>query len=448
VSCAALLAAEGTARAGNQDSFFYSDDAAMTAGAVTATTRDAGAIWYNPAGLGGISRGQVDLSGTTFAVRFRPVSGALATTYSGGHQSTDLNASDFFSAPHALTIIRAIGPTVAVGFGLYVTLRDVRTAESELEFDGNSGGAAPVPIHFQQRMDLTIDQTRYHAGPGIGWQIAPSFRIGASLFGTYGKTNGFAQYAIHGNDPSTTPSTTDAFILAETRAAFTYIGAQAQVGAQWDPTPDWHIGLLVRSPELLFSASARGANVLTFASIAPGEAAQASFVLQHPEAAFPAFTVVAPMRVVAGIARAAGDRTWISAEADYAPPVSNQGIELQPTVNARLGARVRASDKLSVGAGVFTDRATERNVGTSLGEERVDYYGGTAGLEYRTPLSLSTNTSPDALVLSTTVALRYAIGLGDARAANIDLTSTNTPDRTVSVVYHEIVPYIGSGILF
>jgi hypothetical protein len=63
----AIALAPRLVRADNTEPFFYSDDAAMTGGTVVASTRDAGAIWYNPAGLGGIRRGQIDLSGSVEA---------------------------------------------------------------------------------------------------------------------------------------------------------------------------------------------------------------------------------------------------------------------------------------------------------------------------------------------------------------------------------------------
>lgn len=51
-------------------------------------------------------------------------------------------------------------------------------------------------------------------------------------------------------------------------------------------------------------------------------------------------------------------------------------------------------------------------------------------------------------VASTTLAARYAIGFGEGRAVDIDLTREGAPERLASVVYHEIIPYIGSGVLF
>jgi hypothetical protein len=131
-------------------------------------------------------------------------------------------------------------------------------------------------------------------------------------------------------------------------------------------------------------------------------------------------------------------------------PFSNQGIEQALVINGRAGARFRISEKLGAGFGLFTDRAIEPRLGDEFTDERVDTYGVTTGLELRTPLSLTEHAEPDALVLSTTLAIKYAVGIGSVRAADIDLVDSSAviPPRAVDVIYHTILPYIGSGILF
>lgn len=46
---------------------YFSDQAAMTAGAVTAGNPDGGGIWYNPATLGAYGDNHIDVSGSTFS---------------------------------------------------------------------------------------------------------------------------------------------------------------------------------------------------------------------------------------------------------------------------------------------------------------------------------------------------------------------------------------------
>lgn len=437
-----------TARAENTEPFFYSDDAAMAAGSVVASTRDAGAIWYNPSGLGGVKRGQIDLSGSAFGVRFRTVPDALRTRLPGSTQSVTLGSADIFSAPHALGLVRNINESVSFGFGFYVTARDVRTAQSEAETTGPSITDPAVTARYRQRLDLSIDDTRYHFGPAIGWEVTEGVRLGASLFGTYGKRNGFAQFVISSEGTSAAGAST-LFSIGQQRYAFSYFGLQPQVGVQWDPAPDWTLGVLVRAPELLLSSSSEGASITATGLVAPGATPAATFALEAPNQSFPTFTIVAPLRTVVGAAYQIAPRTWVSGEIDVQAGFSNQGIEQATVVNGRAGAHFRVTDKLGVGFGVFTDRATPPRLGDNFTDERVDAYGATAGIELRTPLSLSEHPAPDALVLSTTIALKYAIGFGSVRAADVDLvTFGDPPPREVDVVYHTILPYIGSAILF
>jgi hypothetical protein len=49
----ALFALPAELIAGDDDGFLLDNEAAMTGGAVVAVTDDSGAVWYNPAALGG-----------------------------------------------------------------------------------------------------------------------------------------------------------------------------------------------------------------------------------------------------------------------------------------------------------------------------------------------------------------------------------------------------------
>lgn len=187
---------------------------------------------------------------------------------------------------------------------------------------------------------------------------------------------------------------------------------------QWEPSDSWFLGAVVRSPEFVLQTTSDGAIVQAYGKAIANEAPQAIFQLGRAEAAMPAFTMWAPPRVIVAAAKSFAVRTWLSAEVDYQPPVRNQGIDLAPTINGRVGARLQASERIGLGAGLFTDRTTKRNVEPFLEGERV---------EHRTPVSLTGKAAPDALVLSTTIALRYALGLGQARAVNIDSSLANPP---------------------
>ncbi len=443
----AAVALARTAQADNTESFFYSDDAAMTAGTVSATTRDAGAVWYNPAGLGGIKRGQIDLSGSAFGIRIRNVAGAIGTTFPNGKQLADIKSGDIYSAPQAISLVRRINEKISIGGGLFVTTRDVRTGENDVELKAPAIGDPNTVGTYRQRLDVNIEQTRYHFGPAIGIEVAEGFRVGASLFGTYAKQNGFLQFLI-GQQATLATGQSTLLAIGQSRVANSYFGLQPQVGLQWDPSPTLTLSLVVRSPEVLIATSVDSADFQQTGLVVPGRDPILNWSLLKNQNAMSAGSIVAPLRVIAGIGKQIADRSWISAEVDFHAPFANDFTEQHVVVNGRAGGRFRVSNTLSVGVGLYTD-LTGLELGDEFGDEKVNELGGTFGFELRTPLSLSENPAPDALVLSTTLALKYGIGIGQFRAQDLDLTSGDDPPaRKVDVTYHTILPYIGSSILF
>lgn len=102
------------ARAGNDDELLAGNQAAMMGGAVSAFVRDSSAIWYDPAGLGGIARDQVDVSGTVYTLRFYRVPGFIEST-SGA--SDDAHVGEFVSIPTQIAYVRALPPGLVLGLG-------------------------------------------------------------------------------------------------------------------------------------------------------------------------------------------------------------------------------------------------------------------------------------------------------------------------------------------
>jgi long-subunit fatty acid transport protein len=444
IAVAATALVPRVARAGNTDSYYFSDEAAMAAGAVTANTRDSGAIWYNPAGLGGIESSRVNLSGSVLILRIRNIPGAVNTTVPGADtQSVAMNSFDFTSSPHALGIVRNLSPTVSAGLGVYVTALDLRSADSQIQFSG-SGGTA----NYQQRIDQSLAGSHYDAGPAIGWQVTPNFRVGAALFGTYASIQAYSQYAFAAQGSGAASPAPLAFLLGQNRTGFTWLGLHGQVGIQWDVAPGVHFGATLRSPEVTVTSSTTG-TTLSLSGANNGDPTATTFALAAPTSPLGSFTVVQGLRALAGVSFDVAPRMWLSADADYQAAVTTPGLEQSDAVNVRLGWRWQTSDSLVVGAGLFTDRATDPNVGTDLGQEKVDYYGGTAGITLLTPLALGKRPA-DAppLVLSSTLAVRYAVGIGDAATVDLDFGTGSIGSHAQAVVYHEIVPYIGSGVAF
>ncbi|HEU4411754.1 MAG TPA: hypothetical protein VFS43_41310 [Polyangiaceae bacterium] len=453
-AAALALSLPTRASAQNTDSFFFSDEAAMSAGAVTATTRDSGAIWYNPAGLGGLQRGQIDLSASAFGLRVRRVPRALTLSYPGGPQSLDISTTSFISAPVAVGLSRHLSDTVTVGLGIYATARDVVTTDAFWRGRQSVAlGGVDTPLQFHQRLEQDGDYSRYHVGPAIGWQAAPRLRVGLSVLGTYGVLASFEQFVVEGQ-PTVEPPTYEPayFLQSQVRAKLSYLGLQPQVGLQYEVSDRLRVGLLVRSPELLLTGTIRASTVTAVRQ--PDPAGQPGPLLTQtgPVRRSYSFEFVQPPRVVLSVAWGHPKDGFVALEGDYQAPLKNDEVfvDRATVLNARVGGLRHLGQRFSLGAGLFTERATDRRLDrTTFLAERVDYYGATFGVQLRTPLALVKNPQEDALVLSTTVALRYALGLGKVTGLTLDpIGGAPEAYRAIDVVYHEFIPYLGSSTNF
>ena len=101
-------------------------------------------------------------------------------------------------------------------------------------------------------------------------------------------------------------------------------------------------------------------------------------------------------------------------------------------------------------APLVTDRSDQRDP-TEFGDAKVDYYGLTAGVDFRTPISREDHPTKAPIIFSTTLAGRYAYGIGQAGGISLDPTSgniTDQPARAYDVRFQEVSVYVGTGLSF
>ncbi len=431
---AAVSSAACPAAAQNAEQFYFSDEAALIAGAVVASPDDPGGLWYNPAALGGIHRARVSLSGSVIGVRARTIPNALETRVGPTRRTLDLAATDLISTPHAFTLLFGPSDEATLGFGVYVTTRDVESAESHALAE-----ALPLPSEavLDRRIDLLSNVTKVVFGPGAGFSLAPDVRLGFALFGSLMEATTTSEAIVGVAAPSG-----EALAASSTRVSTSAWGLALTGGLQWDVSRNVHLGLAVRSPELVLSG---GSSILrTVVASSEGQTSAVTTVDELEGA--PGLSE--PPRVVLGAALDVAPRLRLALEMALASGLENDALLLdaRATVNGRVGLRWSVGDTLTLGGGVFTDVAANVAPGPTLGASRVDYVGGTLGATLLTPVSVAGREGADALVLATTIALRYSAGFGIARALSTDGSAFE--NRTVSVTFHDFMPYTGSTVLF
>lgn len=120
------------------------------------------------------------------------------------------------------------------------------------------------------------------------------------------------------------------------------------------------------------------------------------------------------------------------------------GVRQNPLWNLRAGARHPVSRILSLGAGVFTDRSPDADP-SSLGELRINYYGGSLGAQWSSAYGL--RDEPGRVAFSNTIAVRYAQGRGHVGGLIFD-PSAMPEAHEASVTVHELGLHVGSAVEF
>lgn len=445
--CAALLAsvvagvagAPTTTHAGNITPYAQSDGAAMTGGAVVAMTRSTGAVWYNPAGLAKTVRSRLDLSTSAFSLRARDYPNAMQTVLPDGtERGTSLDSLDLSIVPTALSGVVAIEPSLAWGFGVFVNESDSFSLQGGPHVTVDGG----TTLQARGRIDESVTTT--NVGAAIGWQVVPGLRLGVSLFGSARATSERGEMTV---EATIAGDRYTAF--ADLRDARTQFGLHGVVGLQWQPTDALHIGVVLRLPTLAL-VEVGTAEVFTGGPAAPVGDDPVRVDLGDRDAALsdPALTV--PGRVVLGVSYSYG-QGWISVEGDVSHPLDD--ANLAGVWNARVGGVYRASRDVTLGAGLFTDRSRTRL--NRFPAEDVDFYGATFGIAFNRRIDLAEHEEVGSMVISTSVALRYAYGSGEATGVRFDLGELVSAGRVgigvgqpVSVTVHELAVQLSTGLYF
>jgi opacity protein-like surface antigen len=434
----AATLASGAAHAGNEDELLVGNDAALVGGAVVATVHDGGAIWYNPGGLGGITRHQLDLTTSAYSLRFY-----RARTYLQSAQGarSGLSVAEFVTVPTQVSYVRPLSDALTIGFGFFQPRSSKLIINERL--DASTGN-----LSSQWAVDAVSSYAEYALGAGLGFVPIAGLRLGAGLLGRWDTLTESAN--VSGNVASN-GTTTQLLQVAEFRKQNLF-GLEPIAGVQWDVTEQLTLGVNLRGPRLSLFNDGEERFQTSLASTTSGTPVLVASPTRQ-NIGGTGLEFVRWGRYYAGLAYRF-ERVRVSADADVQPGRVDveAGVERRFAWNARAGVAYELSESVVLGAGLFTDRAADNRQRGTLATSGGNFYGGTAGIRLATERLLAPTEPADSLTFTSVFAFRYAQASAQAEALVVDPTQPNAA-ATLQLVrsdltIRELAFYVGSGLYF
>lgn len=422
----ACVSGASTAAAGNGETFYVGNDAALLAGAVTSTTEGASALWYNPGRIAEGSADSLDLNVAAYALHLGGVPAVVAGTTSASADRT--GGFSIEAIPTAVAYKRRIFGW-DVGFGLFVPNTRVSYPRSIVQLDGAGGTKLGV--------DGAEELIEYYAGIGVGRTITPKLSIGFAAFGYYADESQFQTAGVR--------TSANQFAVFGGSAEDQRFGLQVTWGLSYRPDPALRFGFLVRSPVLSVATLGKQSR-FTASGDATGGSADVELV---DHGATPRSSILVPARASVGASYDIGRTTTLAIDTRLRAPYSNGTESLgRSAVDFRAGVRTRTSEQVWLGGGLYSDRSTAPLAVD--GASSIHFYGGTVGIELGSPYRVldPKDGKRSTMQFGTTVALSYALGLGTVSnlAVSQRRAELQVEPRRDHVVAHEVLLMVGSTI--
>jgi len=414
------------AHAGNDDAVLLGNQAILTGGAVTAIVSDGASAWFNPAGLGHVTRNQLDVTGSVYGLNVYDVK-SLFVLPSGA--SADAKFTDWILVPSVLSFAREVSDGLLVAFGLFIP----RTNDFELR----TGVTSDLGQTFAATLTTVLNE--YNYALTAAKRFGPHLRCGATLAGIYLSRRDFAQIAAG------TPGVIgEDFYNGSSFTTEGDYGLRLTLGAQWEPGPDWVLGASLQSP--IFTAWSEVNRTRAEGAVSPVNG-QSGFGLDGQQGNVPVWDFTTPARLRLGVAYAFGS-TQLLLDGDVSTPVSIPAELPDSTFydrgwmgNARVGVLHTFSPVLTAGGGLFTDFSGRKHFKTN-------FAGVAFGVELQSEHTADNDTRE--LTFSTTLGVRYALGWGDVRGVGLSVDGTGLVQEPIAsdVVVNELAFNLGGGIDF
>ncbi|MCH2110518.1 MAG: hypothetical protein MK135_14445 [Polyangiaceae bacterium] len=407
-----------TAYAGNDEGIPVGSEASLVAAAVTATTADGSAGYYNPAGLAHMQRNTLDVTADVYG--FRLVSSEGALSHSTG--SAAANGVDWVLIPSAATYTRRFGKVVG-SFGIFVPKTTDVLLRTTLYIENGPTWIAT------QREEAT--DTFYTLS--AAWHLSPTVRFGFSAMGVY--TAEVTSVQFSGGQEGAN----NEFISLSDLSNTSEYGLAFMAGIQVDLKHDLTFGASVRSPSLSLYRISQTTTISSTALVDAGNLTSNYDQEDSSEKGFVA-DVATPPKFRFGLAWQ--KEPWsVMLDADATPSLDRSFLSPRNwLINFKLGAKYRLSQTFSLGGGLFSDRSASV-------DRPVNFYGLTLGALYRHELE---HDSKSPVTFGTTVAGRYAYGSGTG--AGIEVPNLDPQEEILEIDsrtrIHELSLVLGGAVYF
>lgn len=364
----------------------------LEGGAFVARTNDAGAGWYNPAGLARSEDFALNASGNAYELTSVALAG-LGAKRGGTKFST---VGTYFGVVAGSPLIKARWLRLGLSFTRPV-------AWSPGAIDGALAGAVPggeeqIALYGESSIGVYVPRL------GAGFLVSPSFRAGIGIgfpITNLGATTQLTDRFLR--DDGIVEVVTRSYVSSGSTLGFEVTG-----GVQWDVSPSLSVGGTVTAPSARLSGSTR----LTYQSLSDLEEATRDLSFRDAEAEF---DYQHPLRATIGIAarlgrfELEGDLRYSGARGPYpliASPVEAQLVttpaagaatvtsqpfadvteEADATLGVALGGNYALSERFRVHAGFFTDDSPVSDPENSI-LRAIDLRGLSAGVSFGGRLS-------------------------------------------------------------
>ena len=201
----------------NYQPFIVGERAAGMGGAVVAMADGMDACFYNPAGLGREERNSISVNGTLYGIQ-------NFSTKDAAFPGEEFDISSFVTIPTGLSAVKKLREGTAASFSVFVP---AQSSAREIK-------AFPDRQHYY---NYSHDDQMLLLGPSIGQVVNEKLSIGASVFGIYQTASDFQN--LYWGDYSYTYTA---------NYKYSVMGVVGTVGAQYQFSTDWFVGIAVTTP--------------------------------------------------------------------------------------------------------------------------------------------------------------------------------------------------------